>query len=206
MKRYRYVYPGLRKFDLDQFVGNGKVLVNMDEPIRGVFTFDLLRPEFCRELLDEAEAYQTWAEANGVELSRPNSMNNYGLLLNDIGMRDWLTAVMRKFVAPLSSLYYDEIGPLRSHYGFLVDYEVGKQRSLAEHYDTSDVTLNVCLGRPRFVGGEVVFNTKFGKIAIPHKIGRAIVHKGKLLHRATPIQSGARSNLIVWYSTKKARK
>ena len=41
-------------------------------------------------------------------------------------------------------------------YGFVVRYATDEDRELAEHSDTSNVTLNVCLGR-EFIGGSLYF-------------------------------------------------
>eukprot|EP00971_Amphidinium_carterae_P059922 1185290-Amphidinium_carterae.1 len=41
-------------------------------------------------------------------------------------------------------------------YGFVVRYRIGEDVELAEHADTSNLTLNLCLGRD-FVGGDLYF-------------------------------------------------
>lgn len=48
-------------------------------------------------------------------------------------------------------LFPEWIGPEEcvEQYGFTVRYKVGEDRALAEHFDTSNLTLNVCFGRSR---------------------------------------------------------
>lgn len=58
------------------------------------------------------------------------------------------------------------------------------------------MTLNVCLGRRKCVGGELVFDE--GPIVVEHAIGRGIVHLGSRAHHARELSRGSRSNLILW--------
>jgi hypothetical protein len=41
----------------------------------GIYSFDLLKPNFCAKLIEESEHY----EKSGLPIRRPNSMNNYGM-------------------------------------------------------------------------------------------------------------------------------
>lgn len=122
----------------------------------------------------------------------PNSMNRYGRVLTGTWQR-WIDKLVATKIAPMAKRCYGLALAKRGHYAFTVHYEPKRQASLSAHYDSSDVTLNVCLGT-RFSGGAVVF----GKITVEHAVGRAIVHSGKTTHRATKLRSGKRVNLIVW--------
>lgn len=67
-------------------------------------------------------------------------MNNYGLILNEIGLRPSLDTV-QKYVAPiLASLFPTEGGTLDGHHSFVVAYESGKDTKLDMHTDDSDVS------------------------------------------------------------------
>jgi hypothetical protein len=61
----------------------------IQEVTREVYKFPLLKEEACRALCDEVAHFAT----TGIEARRPNSMNNYGLILNDIGLRPSLDAL-----------------------------------------------------------------------------------------------------------------
>ena len=50
-------------------------------PWRGVYTFPLFSDEYCAALIAEVEHFQR----SGLPVRRPNSMNNYGLIVNEIG-------------------------------------------------------------------------------------------------------------------------
>jgi len=162
----------------------------------GVFAFDLFTRETCSRLLKKIEAQRS------DKYEAPNSMNKYGVVLGG-ELKPGIASIVVGWVAPISKENYPEINALKKHpYAFSVDYDVGKQRSLSSHVDTSDVTLNVCIGG-EFEGGEVVFY-EGRKPAFEYKnvVGRAIVHRGSLMHRAKPVTRGWRTNLILWCDAK----
>ncbi len=58
---------------------------------RGVYTFDLLTAQCCRELLQEVHHFEQWCKDNGLSINRPNSMNSYGAILDDFGFEPVLS-------------------------------------------------------------------------------------------------------------------
>ena len=166
-----------------------------------VFSFPMVTPDFCERLLDELQAY----EASGLPVVRPNSMNNYGVIVNQIGMKALIDDLQRRYVHPLARLLFPREGAsFSSHHTFMVQYKFGEDLGLDMHHDDSDVTLNVCLGR-EFSGATLSFCGAFGDPAhrkhthtYSHERGRAIVHLGAHRHGADDIASGERYNLIVW--------
>ena len=50
-----------------------------------MYAFPMLTQEACKMLVEEVDGYN----ASGLPTSRPNSMNKYGLVLNEIGMAGW---------------------------------------------------------------------------------------------------------------------
>lgn len=144
-------------------------------------------------------------------------MNNYGVILDDIGMFDAFQEFIKKHVNKLSKYLYPYIGDtLDDHHAFVVSYEIGKDEDLDFHVDDSEVTLNICLGR-EFEGGELHFGgircthhaqTKIfpdENFTLNHAVGRAVIHLGKHRHEATKIKSGSRFNMIVWCKSKSKR-
>jgi hypothetical protein len=186
------------------------------EPHPGVFLFEMLELGFCRELLEEVEHFQVWMAAEELGVIRPNTMNNYGAVLDTFGFEPFLQALMLDYIKPLSGLFYPEVGggSLDLHHGFVVEYELGKETKLDFHVDASDVTLNVCLGR-EFTGGELFFQgLRCGlcqqteplpgeSVQVGHVPGVAVLHRGNHRHGAHPILSGARSNLILWCNSRR---
>ena len=59
---------------------------------------------FCDLLLDELDGYY----ASGLPIERPNSMNNYGIIVNAIGMRPAIDRLQAAVLHPLAALVYPE--------------------------------------------------------------------------------------------------
>jgi hypothetical protein len=133
----------------------------------GVFLIrDFLSEDVCASLLREFDSLSNWAERSGFRVSRPNSMNQYGMVLGDIGFHEAMHALMERVVFPLG----DQVGlfppsmraryqphtPVSQH-SFIVRYKVGEDEDLKTHRDDSDLTLNLCLGR-HFEGADVYFH------------------------------------------------
>ena len=56
----------------------------MREESPGVFSFDLFSTDFCEALTEEVENF----EGTSLPRRRPNTMNNSGLIVNEIGMEE----------------------------------------------------------------------------------------------------------------------
>ena len=65
----------------------------------GIYTFPMLTPAACAMLVDEIDGYGQ----SGLPTARPNSMNKYGLVLNEIGMEPLFDSLVcsRAFSRPL---------------------------------------------------------------------------------------------------------
>ena len=167
----------------------------------GVYTFPFLSQDFCKVLIEESEDYAK----SGLPQPRPNSMNNYGLVVNSIGMEHLIHRMQVEILQPLSSaLYPIEGSNFDGHHSFLVRYKAGEDRGLDMHTDDSDITFNVCLGKA-FTGAGLTVCGMSGSESIrqvsltyPHRIGHCIVHRGRQRHGADDIETGERINLIVW--------
>ncbi|CAE7183889.1 ICU11 [Symbiodinium microadriaticum] len=170
-----------------------------------VYRFDIFAPDWCDRVLAELDHL----EASGIPLRRPNGMNRYGAILSNLGFQEGLLQpLMRLVVKPLArELWPEWVDPMDCNetYGFVVRYRIGEDVELAEHADTSNVTLNVCLGK-EFSGGELYFKgVRFTpsqddvqEHSVFHSRGSALIHLGGHYHGARPITSGERSNLILW--------
>jgi len=137
-------------------------------------------------------------------------MNNYGAILDDFGFIDAMKGLVRILLNPLSKVCYPHIGnTLDGQYGFIVSYEMDKDRKLDFHVDDSEVTLNLCLGKI-FEGGALFLGgvrcplhqqkkpLEGDQFNFDHVPGTGLLHLGKHRHSATPITSGERHNLILW--------
>lgn len=174
----------------------------LTEEIEGVFSFPMFSSDFCDMFLQELDNFY----ATKLPARRPNSMNNYGIIVNEIGMKDAISAVQRIYIWPLASVLYPAEGSeFHNHHSFMVRYKAQEDAGLDMHTDDSDVTLNVCLGREGFEAAGLTFCGVMGTGAhrhlrhrYRHRIGRAVIHLGQVRHGADDIQGGERNNLIIW--------
>ncbi|CAJ1964870.1 unnamed protein product [Sphenostylis stenocarpa] len=102
---------------------------------------------------------------------RPNTMNKYGVVLDDFGLEKMLDKLMEGFIRPLSR----EVGgaTLDSHHGFVVEY--GKDRDV-----------------------ELVHFLKQEIFDYSHVPGRVVLHWGRHRQGARATTSGNRVNLLLW--------
>ena len=178
----------------------------VETPLPGVYTLPLLNPAFCTALLEELDRLA----ASGIPMRRPNGMNRHGAILSHLGFEGLLRG-LRSFVAPLACEVHGTwcgMDDLVEEYGFTVRYAPGEDTQLDEHFDTSNLTLNICLGKA-FRGGDLYFKgirqtasakstEVLGQVA--HTPGRCVLHLGGHRHGARPIEAGERTNLILWCS------
>ena len=132
-------------------------------------------------------------------------MNNYGVVVNEIGMRQMITDFQQSYLWPIASRLFPKQGAsFDDHHSFIVRYQADQDLGLDMHVDDSDVTFNVCLGhdftgaRLRFCGDLGAPNHRHLTHTYHHEVGRAILHLGSRRHGADDIESGSRANLIVW--------
>lgn len=176
-----------------------------------VFSFDWFSEEFCDLLIQESEVIESIASSDSsITLTRPNSMNNYGLVLNQFEpLKKMIDHLLTVWINPLSIhlfsqapfvLYDEKKSLLNSHHSFLVRYQIGEDVKLKKHRDDSELTMNICLGK-KFSGGSLKFfdssHSKEG-LSFEHQKGKSLIHLGKHYHKANRIESGTRINLIIW--------
>ncbi|KAK1359479.1 2-oxoglutarate (2OG) and Fe(II)-dependent oxygenase superfamily protein [Heracleum sosnowskyi] len=75
----------------------------ISEPSPGVLTFDMLQPQFCKMLVDEAENFENWVRETRTRILPPNTMNAYGSVLDDFGMERMLDKLMKDYILPMST-------------------------------------------------------------------------------------------------------
>merc|ERR1711988_473842 len=70
----------------------------------GVFTFPLFTGDFCRLLVDELANF----EASGRQTARPNSMNDYGSILTELGLDKLATQLRELVLTPVARALFTE--------------------------------------------------------------------------------------------------
>ncbi|XP_010498785.1 PREDICTED: uncharacterized PKHD-type hydroxylase At1g22950 [Camelina sativa] len=183
----------------------------MVESAPGIFTFEMFKPQFCEMLLAEVEHMEKWVYDSRSTIMRPNTMNNFGVVLDDFGFDRMLQQLVEDFLSPISQALFPEFcgSALDSHHGYVVEYGKDRDVDLAFHVDDSELSLNVCLGK-QFSGGELFFrgvrcdnhvNSGSSEKEVydySHVPGHAILHRGRHRHGARATTSGHRANLILW--------
>jgi len=153
-----------RFYDAIKSSNSKELLSLMTEITPRVYSFPLFSTRFCDLLIEETKNY----EKSGMPKSRPNSMNNYGLILNDMGLEGLLDNLMEGYLRPLAGLLYSDRGggTIDHHHSFIVEYQLDHDLSLDMHTDDSDVTLNVCLtkGLPNIV--VICLNIRINKVLV----------------------------------------
>jgi hypothetical protein len=189
------------------------------EESKNIYSFDLFTEDFCDTLLKELDNY----DSSGLPQRRPNTMNNYGIIVNEIGMQSLMDGLLGILEPIVKKLFATEpvVYGLDHHHSFVVQYKSNHlkgDRGLDMHHDASEVTMNVCLGRDNFRGGDLLFcgmadgndHRKY-QFSYKHVKGRAVIHLGRHRHGAEDIipahdsRSGddagvdsERLNLIMW--------
>merc|ERR1719343_282547 len=159
-------------------------------------------------------------------------MNNYGLVLNEIGMRPAFSKILSEVLLPIGAKLFgdnrdrvksirgDEVGTenwggstLDDHHSFIVQYKPDADKHLDMHIDECDVTFNFGItDTSTFEGNDLTFCGMFDSNdhrkyhhTYKHVKGRAVVHSGKRRHGALDIKSGERASLIMWTKSRTYR-
>ncbi|XP_067862311.1 2-oxoglutarate and iron-dependent oxygenase domain-containing protein 2 [Heptranchias perlo] len=175
-----------------------------------VYSIPVFTGEFCRQFIEELENF----ERSDMPKGRPNTMNNYGVLLNELGFDEtFITPLREDYLQPIASLLYPDCGGgrLDSHKAFVVKYIINQDLDLSFHYDNAEVTLNVSLGKD-FNEGNLYFGdmrqvpiSEAECVEIEHRVSHGLIHRGQHCHGALPISSGERWNLIIWMRSSQVR-
>eukprot|EP00658_Telonema_sp_P-2_P077727 TRINITY_DN7097_c0_g1_i1.p1 TRINITY_DN7097_c0_g1~~TRINITY_DN7097_c0_g1_i1.p1 ORF type:complete len:279 (+),score=47.63 TRINITY_DN7097_c0_g1_i1:288-1124(+) len=151
---------------------------------------------FTQLLIREAEEFMCSGLPNG----RPCCGRvNWGVVLNEIGFSGLIEEMMHVF-NQLSSRLFGEVLHVTEHFAYLIGYRPGEASALPPHTDFNDVTLNICLGQPGFIGSALKFRRSEHDphpFEYLHEPGAGVLHRGNAWHEVTPITSGERINFII---------
>jgi len=173
----------------------------------GVFSVPLLRPDFCRLVVEEVEHFAEHFARSGHSSPPPNSMNDYGVVLDELGLGALMSELRERVLRPMIEALYSEGEPAAcaAHHGFTVRYEPADQAGLDMHHDDSEYTLNVCLYSEGVRGSGLSFCGLVGepdhrryRFTLTHRVGVAVLHVGRHRHGADDLTAGVRQNLILW--------
>jgi hypothetical protein len=104
-----------------------------------VYSFDCLSDYFLNIMNEELKNFYELSEKYNVDVRRPNSMNNYGVILNEIGMRPMISALQQQYIWPLARVLFPKEGQqFDDHHSFIVRYQADEDLGLDMHTDDSD--------------------------------------------------------------------
>jgi len=135
--------------------------------------------------------------------SKPNSMNNHGAVLDEMGLSAVVADFQRKVIQPLARALFPGVGDeLDGHHAFVVHYKRGPggDEDLPPHRDDSEVALgNFWTGSElSFCGRMQEADVNQLKLRHQFRIGSAVLHLGRHVHAADEILAGERTNLVIW--------
>lgn len=158
--------------------------------------------------------FDTVAEA-GIPTRPP-----YGIVLNRRGMmidprsvgylaapdfQTFYKMLVDEYVRPLGRLFFPE--NIREtddseSFAFSIQYqgEQGGDKLIRHHTDASTVTFNLNLDLEKtWTGSSLIFMNQKGMVTeVAWEPGMACMHLGKTMHAALPIETGTRSNWVIW--------
>lgn len=177
-----------------------------------IFTFPLFTERFCDLFMEEIDHFSAKAPSLGIDIHRPNSMNRYGVIVNQMGLEKVMSSLQRDVLQAVARELFPVEGCLvEHHHSFIVRYKQGEDLGLDMHTDDSDVTFNACLGK-EFEGSGLQFCGMIGSsshrkasVSYKHVKGACVVHLGTQRHGADDISNGERNNLIIWCRNKTFR-
>lgn len=181
----------------------------------GIWRLTPVRPAWAVALREEVRRLHAWARRFGVPLEPPNTMNQYGVVTDTLGLD---LAPLREALRPLAGRLFPAHGgaTVDHHHAFVVRYAEGEDLDLGFHADDAEVTLNLCLG-DGFLGGDLYFegercaghrqspSSPAERFPWAHQPGVALLHAGANRHGARPLRAGERHNLILWLRSAEAR-
>ena len=160
-----------------------------------MYAMPFLTPRYCRALIEAAEATGAFESdpgdpVPGVELSVARmSPVVFEALQNDIGTRVW----------PQLQTEWRYIDYHGINDAFIIKYEVGKQEELRIHHDVAQVSASIKLNDD--YEGAVLEFPRQGKTNESVPVGSLLAWPSLVTHphASTPIQSGVKYSMTIWF-------
>eukprot|EP00545_Synedropsis_sp_CCMP1620_P001001 CAMPEP_0119013408 /NCGR_PEP_ID=MMETSP1176-20130426/8436_1 /TAXON_ID=265551 /ORGANISM="Synedropsis recta cf, Strain CCMP1620" /LENGTH=313 /DNA_ID=CAMNT_0006966499 /DNA_START=137 /DNA_END=1078 /DNA_ORIENTATION=- len=171
----------------------------------GVYKIQLFNQEFVSQLLEEL----VHQEESNIPMRRPNGMNRYGCILDQIGFENLVQDLSDQILRPMAHIVFPNrvaVEDIAADYAFVVQYHPDADVNLAEHADASAITINICL-QPSAEQSPLYFKNvrelgepvqEVGPMNVTLDTpGMAVIHLGQHLHGVSNVTS-SRSNMVVW--------
>jgi hypothetical protein len=179
---------------------------------QGVFKTQFFSKEQCSSNL---LAIKNQSRTENVHAGHPNSMQDYGVVVEEAALNDEISLLANKQLKDTISRLFPSFPHqnFSHHHAFLTSYGEGGNQDLSLHIDASHLTLNICL-ESNAEGSDLIFtgarcrqhvNSAPDKdpVSVQFKPGDAVLHLGNQRHFVSPLISGSRHNLVAWYRLEK---
>ena len=133
----------------------------------GVFKIKVFTLSWCQRLISEIDRFHEWAYQNCIPVSRPNSMNKYGVILDQLGFSPFFAELVSNYISPIAKALFPLVlgtgevqEVLDHHHAFTVEYRSGGgegESKLGFHVDDAEITVNICCGE-QFQRGNIYFH------------------------------------------------
>ena len=89
----------------------------------------MFSPRFTELFLEELDHFY----GTGIPARRPNSMNNYGVIVNEIGMKRAIDTLQQRLIQPIADAIFPEIATVNGegfdgHHSFIVRYNASEDK------------------------------------------------------------------------------
>lgn len=138
---YVQILDAMQKLPVDDDVDPDTVVPNLlKKEMDGVYSFNVFDKSFIQLFNEEIENFYYISEREHIPVRRPNSMNNYGVVVNEIGLRPLITSFQQEYLWPLARrLFPIQASQFDDHHAFIVRYRANEDLGLDMHTDASDV-------------------------------------------------------------------
>jgi hypothetical protein len=100
-----------------------------------VYSFQAFTSEFVKLFVDEIHNFYAASIRHEIPIHRTNSMNNYGVVVNEIGLKPLISSFQQQYLWPISKvLFPEEATPqFDGHHSFIVRYQADEDLGLDMH-------------------------------------------------------------------------
>ncbi|KRX06900.1 hypothetical protein PPERSA_11545 [Pseudocohnilembus persalinus] len=164
------------------------------------------------KILEITNSAQKFRDLNLIMFTKPNTMNNYGYVLEELGLKQFLVKFQINIMQKLGNWFFNDWSyEFDDLHAFSIKYKDGEDLSLDNHMDMSELTLNMCLGTD-FEGGELLVKNQREQnqnqqyqFTVEQQIGSGFLHAGQHWHGSQRIKKGERINFVFWSRSSKFR-
>ena len=198
---------------------------SLEQTLKGLWK-EVAPGVYAAQFLDLSQIHklQAWFEAaaeSGIPVRPPYGivLNRKGFMMDERSVGFWAAPAIQEFyqrilmdqyIRPLGRVFFpDSIieSDDNGSFAFSIQYQVGGDESIRHHTDASTMTFNLNLDDEKTWTGSYLYfwETLNGgkRFTVEWEPGMAVMHLGKTLHAAVPIESGTRSNWVIWTTPRK---